>query len=289
MRECIYCGRQLEKGEQCDCAVSVAKRRAKTENEQKGNGDAAEKNRRKEEKLNEKKRQKERKENEKNARREQARAWKETRRNNGSDAKLVFSEFWRLLVKFVKSPVETIMNPGEMSKSLMLLFVLAEGIAGGLSVYSVLTGAVRGAFGFLGNIIGLNGIGGYDMIKGGIMAALSGAVAGVLIFFAYSGVFYVVNRWLFKQFTPYWEFVKRFVFAALPMSILGVAGVVLGVFSQTTFTALLLCGVVGSLLITYEILRSVWYSKSTTVTIYTMMVCIFVFIALVTDFIRIAG
>ena len=27
MRECIYCGRQLEKGEVCTCAMSVAKRR----------------------------------------------------------------------------------------------------------------------------------------------------------------------------------------------------------------------------------------------------------------------
>ena len=32
MRECIYCGRSLEKGEQCTCAVSVAKRMAKEGN-----------------------------------------------------------------------------------------------------------------------------------------------------------------------------------------------------------------------------------------------------------------
>ena len=33
MRECIYCGRQLEKGEQCTCAMSVAKRREREEKE----------------------------------------------------------------------------------------------------------------------------------------------------------------------------------------------------------------------------------------------------------------
>lgn len=288
MRECIYCGRQLEKGEMCDCAMSVAKRRAKAENAD-GVNPSEDKKRRKEEKHNEKQRQKERKQNEKDARRNQARAWRETQRQNGFDLRFTFLEFWRLFVKFIKSPVETIMNPGEMSRSLILMFVIIEGIVGGLSVYSILTGAARGAFKFIGNIIGLNGMGGYGMIKGGILAALSSAVSGILIFFVYSGIFYIVNRWLFKQFTPYWEFVKRFVFVALPMSILGVAGVILGVLSQTTFAALLLCGAVGSLLITYEILRSVWYSKSTTVTIYTMMACIFVFVTVITDFIRIAG
>ena len=29
MRECIYCGRSLEKGEKCTCALSEAHRRAK--------------------------------------------------------------------------------------------------------------------------------------------------------------------------------------------------------------------------------------------------------------------
>lgn len=33
MRECIYCGKNLEKGEKCNCAMSVAKRAEKQNKE----------------------------------------------------------------------------------------------------------------------------------------------------------------------------------------------------------------------------------------------------------------
>ena len=44
MRECIYCGKQLEKGEQCNCALSVARRNAKNTQTPKSKSDIKKEN-----------------------------------------------------------------------------------------------------------------------------------------------------------------------------------------------------------------------------------------------------
>lgn len=277
MRECIYCGRQLEAGEKCSCAMSEARRRQKVEE------------------PDVKENTKEKKHQEKQARKEEAKARRtrerEARRNawkpNGS-LKDAFIELKRLTVSFIKSPVDTVMNPGEMSKAVIFLFIILEGIIGGMCVFAITTGAVRGPIGTLGAMLGFGGMDGYDLVRGWIMSAISGAISGTVIFFVYSGVFYLVNRFIFKQFTPYWEFVKRFVFAPIPLTVIGTVGVLLGLFSYKTFLILLISGLSGVVLITYEILKSVWYSKSPTKTIYTMMLCVFVFITVLISLLRFA-
>lgn len=284
MRECIYCGRSLEKGEKCDCAMSVARRMEKEKNSAEAPKGAKKEER--EKKKREKAEQKrEKKENDSRAR-AQAKARARERFTMSSEG--VFRELWRHFISFVKSPIETVMNPGEMSQAVILLFAAFEGLIGGLCVYSVFFGAARGAFRYMAYMMGLGGMKGFATIRGFILAAISGVFSGGIIFFVYSGIFYLVNRWVFKQFTPYWEFAKRFAFVGLPISIIGAVGVVLGIFSQVTFTSLLICSIVGSLIITYEILRSVWYNKSTTTIMYTMMICIFVFITILMTFIRFA-
>lgn len=271
MRECIYCGRKLEKGELCTCVVSEAKRKAKYGAQNAESANDGKKNKKKREKK-------------------QKTSFERTshRRNINFNGNGFLREFWRLLKSFIKSPVETVMNPGEMSRAVIFMFVLIEGIISGISIYTLITGNLRGPLSFLGNLMGLRGISGYNAIKGWILSALSGAVSGLFVYFVYSGIFYVVNRWIFRQFTPYWDFVKRFAFAFLPFSVVGAMGAVLGLFSQSTFFVLLICAVVGTLIITYEILRSVWYSKSESKIIYTMMACIFVFLTILIHFINFA-
>ncbi len=277
MRECIYCGRQLETDEKCTCAMSEARRRAKG-GEQKVNENRRDKERA--EKEAKKQRVKEQRNQKREARRN---AWKP--KGGFADA---FMELKRLTVSFIKSPVETVMNPGEMSKAVIFLFIILEGIIGGMCVFAITTGAVRGPIGTLGAMMGFGGMNGYELVRGWIMSAISGALSGMLIFFVYSGVFYLVNKFVFKQFTPYWEFVKRFVFAPIPLTIIGTVGVLLGLFSYNTFLILLISGLSGVVLITYEILKSVWYSKSTTKVIYTMMLCIFVIVTVLMGLLRFA-
>lgn len=266
MRECIYCGKSLEKGEQCTCAMSVAKRMQKDGEKEK------------EEKVKKPKRKKERVKRERPPR----------YRNTNTEAKNAFLRAWQLFVSFIKSPVDTVMNPGEMNWATILILVAAEGIVAGLCAFSVITGAVRGPISFLGNAMGFKGMAGYEVIKGWVLAAFSGALSGTAVFFLYSGIFFAVNKWIIRQFSPYREFVKRFAFVAMPISILGVFSVVLGLFSQTTFILLLICGLIGSVVITYEILRSAWYMKTPNKIMYIMMICMFIFLLIAFKFINIA-
>lgn len=281
MRECIYCGRQLEKGEVCTCAMSAAKRREREEAAQNTQAD----------KTTDKAREREQKKQAKREAKRERQAQKRAKHNSYSgfgkaQSINAIANAWRLFKDFIKSPVETVMNPGDMGKAEIFILVIIEGIIGGLCAFSIVTGASRGPFSFLGNILGFKGISGYSVLLGWLLSALSGSVSGIIIFFIYSGVFYLVNRWIFKQFTPYWDFVKRFAFVAIPISVVGIIGIVLGMFSQQTFMLLLLCGAVGTVVLTYELLRSVWYSKSAAKTMYIMVLCIFIFLLIIVNITR---
>lgn len=287
MRECIYCGRQLEKGEQCTCAMSVAKRRERERREQaeRPKTKAEIKAEQKGKKRQEKQRVKSEKIREKAARENARRASTYSAGIN----KGAFSNVWRLFKNFIKSPIETIMNPGEMSVTEIMIFVIFEGFIAGLCTYSVVTGASRGSLRLLGNLLGFNGMNGYNYVVGWIISAISGAVGGIVTFLLYTGIFYFINKWIFKQFTPYWEFSKRFVFAAIPFTIIGAIGVLLGLFSQTTFAVLLICGGAGMVILTYEILRSMWYSKSASKTMYAMMAGLLIFMMIALYIVRISA
>ncbi len=285
MRECIYCGRILEKGEQCSCAMSVAKRKARENDsasaEKNANEEKQKKSRERAQAKAEKKNEKQR---EKAYKKRAETVFSSARNMNGNP----FMNVWRMFVSFLRSPVETVMNPGEMTVFETMIFVVAEGIISGLSAFAIITGVGRGPFRLLGNIIGFGGVNGYRVLINWLLSALSGAVSGVIVFFIYSGIFYLVNRFIFKQFASYWQFARRFAFVAVPMSIIGAAGVILGIFSYTTFVILMLSGICGTLLITYEILRAVWHSKSTTKIIYTMMLCIFLFLTITMYLLRLS-
>lgn len=287
MRECIYCGRQLAKGEQCTCAMSVAKRRERERREQ------AERPKTKAEiKAEQREKKRQEKQRIKSERIREKAAKENARRANSYGSginKGAFSNVWRLFKNFIKSPIETIMNPGEMSVTEIMIFVIFEGFIAGLCTYSVVTGASRGSLRLLGNLLGFNGMNGYNYVVGWIISAISGAIGGIVTFLLYTGIFYFINKWIFKQFTPYWEFSKRFVFVAIPFTIIGAIGVLLGLFSQTTFAVLLICGGAGMVILTYEILRSMWYSKSASKTMYAMMAGLLIFMMIALYIVRISA
>lgn len=297
MRECIYCGRQLEKGEVCTCAMSVAKRRereaarkaAEPKDEKKAK--AEEKDRKKAEKERAKQKEKAEKERMREARRNARRSSNMYGNYGGaykSKAKNALGEVWRLFRSFLRSPIETVMNPGEMSVSTIMIFVIIEGMIGGLSAFSVISGASRGPVRLLGNLMGFSGAQGYNTVAGWIASAFSGAVGGIVVFLLCSGIFYFINKWIFRQLTPYWEFSKRFSLAAIPVSIIGAVGVILGFFSQTTFAVLMIVGLVGTVVLIYEILRSAWYSSSAAKTMYAMLGGIFIFLMIALYIVRIS-
>ena len=287
MRECIYCGKQLEKGEQCNCALSVARRNAKKDDIPKSKADI--KKEAKEKKQQDKERAKEEKQRRKEEAASRNRARREYAYNTGMNFnRNAFSNVWHLIKSFIKSPIETVHNPSMMGWTETVILVMLEGAIAGLSIFSVITGASRGPLRLLGNLLGFRGMGGYNTILGWIGSAFSGALGGFLMFLLYTLIFYTVNKWVLKSFTGYRDFSRRFAFVAIPVSVIGAIGVILGFFSQTTFAILLICGLTGTVALTYEILRSVWHSFSASKTLYFMMLCMFIFVMIVLYFIRLS-
>ena len=295
MRECIYCGRQLEKGEVCDCAMSVAKRREreaakkaeqpKSKTEQKAEK-KAEKDREKQQKREERDRERQARANARRA--SFARGASSYGAAYGGRAKTALGDVWRIFKSFLRSPIDTVMNPGEMSVSVIMIFAIIEGMIGGLSAFSVISGASRGPIRLLGSLMGFGGVQGYNTVFGWFASAFSGAVCGIVVFLLCSGIFYFINKWVFKQFTPYWEFSKRFALAPIPVTVIGAVGVLLGFFSQTTFAVLMIVGLIGTVVLLYEILRSAWYSHSAAKTMYAMLVGMFIFLMIALYIVRIS-
>ncbi|MCH5212048.1 MAG: hypothetical protein J1G06_03455 [Oscillospiraceae bacterium] len=290
MRECIYCGKQLEKGEVCTCALSVAKRREKAQQDEKESSETKKESKQEaraekaKEKAQAKERAKQAREREKNTKRQQYTNYGNTAFGRSSFrggfkgmSGNPFVNAWKLLVSFLKSPIETVMNPGRMGIAEILIMVIIEGIICGLCAFAIITGAPRGILSQVGNIMGFGGTDGFTMLGLWLRAALSGAVSGLVFFFVYSGIFFAVSKWIFRQFTPYWDFVKRFVFVGLPITVVGIVGTILGLFALRTFIVLIICGLAGSVILTYELLRSMWSAKTAVRTMYAMLICMFVF------------
>ena len=266
MRECIYCGRSLEKGEQCTCAVSIAKRMAKEDGvppKEETKKERAKKERVKKEKVKRPK-----------VKREKVK----------TEAKNSFARAWQLFLAFMKSPVDTVMNPGEMSWATIIILTGAEGLILGLCA-SVLS---AGKLNFIPQMTGSQNIIGYNLLINWTVAGISGIISGIALFFLYASIFFLVNRFVIRQFMPYKEFIKRFAFVAIPITVLSAISAVFGFFSITTFVILAITGLVGSVIITYEILGSLWYSKTPARIIYTMLLCEFVFLLILMNFIKFA-
>lgn len=286
MRECIYCGRQLEKGEVCTCAMSAAKRRER-EAAEKSEPEKADKRTERERKAQEKAQQKENKRREKERAREARKSAYSSSASGGGIAG-VFKSVWAHIKSFIMSPVETVMNPGRMGKPEIFILAAMEGIICGLCAFSIITGAARGPLSFLGNVLGFRGMTGYSVLLGWLMSAVSGAIGGLVVFLIYSGIFYLVNRFIFRGFIGYWDFIRRFSFVAMPIAAVGLIGIVLGMFSQHMFFLMLIAGMSGSVVLTYELLRSVWHTKSPAVVMYTMILCIFVFMMILSGIMHVS-
>lgn len=276
MRECIYCGRSLEKGEKCSCAMSVRVRMEKERANAAEKQEADKKNTGKD-KAKERKAERERKRAEKEHIRAERRKNRSRTEFNVS-SKNVFVNIGRNLLNFFKAPIDAVANPRGMGKAEIFVLAAFEGVIIGLCILSVMTGMSRGALSLIGNLIGFNGIAGYNYIYMWLMYALMGAVGNVILFMLYSLIFFAIGKWIFRQFATFWDYAKRLIFAALPFTLVGALGTLLGIFSQLTFLIWILCGLAGNVAVTYEILRSMWSSKSASRVLYTMMLGLFVFL-----------
>ena len=285
MRSCIYCGRELEKGEVCSCPQSVARRHAKS------NASSAENSReksgnnsynpnynqntyttgytKKESKIK--------------------RAWErhKMKRSIKRSEEAVSKNLLVILKQFFKSPVETVINPPYMSKLLIIVLAALQGALVWLSMYFILTNVRRGPFAMLAAFLSFNGHG-YQNILEMLFTVLSGAISGVMLYFIYSGVFYGINRLVFRFDTRFWDFSQRFALTGIPLAVVGVAGALFSTFSSTTLMILMLCGAASWVVLTYEGLKTEWITKTSGKTAYAMMLGFFIIFSVICYMIRLS-
>lgn len=290
MRSCIYCGRELEKGEVCMCPQSAARRarmaqensaESGSQSDKKANTAGSERSERTTYKTGYTKPQSKFK-----------RAWNRHKMRRENRKRVNADGFFRELISFVKSfiksPVDKIINPPDIGKAAMLTIAAVQGAVMWLSLYFVYTGVNRSIFSILGSVIGFGGMEGYSVIASMLICILLGAVSGIVLFFLYTGIFYCINRFILKNKSRYWDFSTRLSLTGIPLTVLGIFGVLFSFFSLTTLAILLLCGLVSLVVLTYEALRTEWINKSPGTVMYSMMVGFFVFLTVICYLIRIS-
>lgn len=201
MRSCIYCGRELEKGEVCDCPQSVAHRVGKQQSS------AERKNETKTEDKKSDKKQEKTQSNYSNPyktetsyktgyagteskferakikhkARKAARKAKATRTSN-INPKGFFGELGRYIVRFIKSPIDTISNPPHLGKVAIMTIAALQGVVLWLCMFFILRGGGVGPLKILTSLMNFNGGAGYSLVLQIILCMVSGAISGVIYF-----------------------------------------------------------------------------------------------------------
>lgn len=294
MRSCIYCGKELEKGEVCDCPQSVAHRKAKETNSgssasEKSYSTAGDSSGSYNTNHNSTSYQTGYTKKESRAKH----AWnrykmKRSVHRSSSNPKGFFRNLINVIRDFLISPVGGVMHTSGIGKGTMLTIAAVQGAVIWLCLYFIMTNVRRGPFAILASLLAFNGMQGYTNILHMLMALLSGTVSGILLFFIYSGIFYAINRFIFRLNTRYWDFSQRLAMTGIPMTVIGIFGALCSLFSSTTLMIFMICGAVSWVVLTYEALRTEWISKTPGKTMYAMMLGFLVFFSVICYLIRLA-
>ena len=279
MRSCIYCGKELEKGEVCGCRQSAAYRAAKdntksdskeTEQTYNSNPYRTETSYRtgyagKDSKF------------------ERVKTRFHTRRaaRKSVNPKGFMKGFMRYIADFIKSPVDKITNPGQIGKAAILTIAALQGAVLWLCVFFILRGGPVGPIKLLAAAMSFNGSAGYSLIRMILLTILSGALSGIVLFFLYSGIFYFINRFLMRLRTPYWQFCVRLACTWIPFTVICAIGAVVSILSPVTIAVMLICGAVSVAVLSYEALKTEWISQPAGKVLYAMLLGYFVFFTVV--------
>lgn len=288
MRSCIYCGKELEKDEVCTCPQNTARIKAKEEQKKQQNTkqDNYQNPYKTETSYKTGYAGKESRFERAKSKWEAKKAAKKTSARN-VNAKGFFTGLWRYVMDFARSPVEKISNPGYLGKGGILTLAAIQGALLWLCMFFVIRGGAVGPFKILASVMSLNGSVGYNLVANILMALVSGAVSGVVLFFVYSGIFYLINRFIFRLKTAYWDFCVRLVGAWIPFTITCAFGAVISILSPLTLALLLLCGGVTVIVMTYEALKTEWVMYPPTKVMYAMILGYFVFFGILVNLILI--
>lgn len=278
MRTCMYCGKELKEGERCDCYMS-RQRRGETDTAQ--NTDKGDNKKEKERKKTNNTSYKTGyagSDNRFERARDRYRAKKEARKNAGKSG--FWSDLWHYIVCAVKNPIDAVTNPRDLSKGALMLIAVAVGIIAWLCAYFITHGGAVGPVKVTASFMGFSE--GWTLNLKLLAVVLSGAVGGIVAFFLYTGVFYLINKFIIRSQTPYWQFCQRVITAWIPTAVIGVIGSLLGIFSLSALIAVALCGAAALVALTYEGLKTEWINASPQKVFLSMLLGFFAVISVAT-------
>ncbi len=255
-RTCMYCGRELPKGERCNCPHSV-KMRAEKEGKSSTSADNASS----QEKTHTqnttytppKKTWKQRWEEKKRTRPVRNKAYRPS--NGGVRA------FFAYVTECLRRPVYKAANPGYVSMWWTMLLVGLQGFVVSTAVFLTNSAVKKGLFGILSMAFGFRGIEGWKNILQMLATALSGTAMGYLQFFIMCTIFFLIGKLVLRSTASYKEYVERFAPCTIPLTAIGLMGVIFAVFSPAVISIMLICGVVIEVILIYESLRAYWHTK----------------------------
>lgn len=272
-RFCMYCGRELAKEEKCNCAASVAARRRTQNAGHSGNADGNADNANVGNNAQNFKKEKKQK---------QKREWK---RPNFSSAKKVnryndgsfFRNFAHLIKNFFKNPVYTVTNPGAAGKAESIVIVGILGVVVSLVFFFSTSNVNRGIFSILSRIIGFKGTKGFAQIGGMILNMLAFTAFSYIQFFALSGIFYLIQRYVLRLYTRFWDIAVCIAISTVPIAAVGIIGILVSFFSMHTVITMLCAAAVVTVVLMYEAIKQLWQPLSPDRLIYVMAIGCFVY------------
>lgn len=276
MRSCIYCGKNLEKGEKCNCAQSVKMRDAKRAQEAQATSENTY-NTTTENSYTTGYTTKERKKRFK---------WKKPKMPNFRQ-KVDARGLKGFVARFVHDPINTVVNPGYLNSWQIILLTVLQGLV--LSAcYFFIAGRFLNMFKMsVADLLGFGGVQGLYNIQNLLLTMLSGTLCITAVMFLIFGVFWCINKFVLKQNVGFWDFSTRLAVAVLPTTLLGLVGIVIGFFSIYALVMLVMVGFVISLILTYEALKSEMHFISSSKALYTMALGVFIILVIIFNILRI--
>ena len=287
MRSCIYCGRELNQGEVCNCPQAVARRNSKQGSDTSNQSTAYNQNKQNTyhtgytAKQSRAKHSWEKQKPKAQARKNAYKARKATM------PKGFWSNLWRFIARFVISPVETIANPGYISQGAAMVVSGISGAIISLCLCLMLVGVARTPYNLLASAMSFGPILLYQRMMYMGISLVSGFIGGIIVFVIFAGILCLINRFIFRRRTAFWDFAPRFSLTLIPIALMSIVGILFGMFSSTTLAILVICGFIGSVVLTYESLKTEWISYPPGKVMYSMMLGYFAFTAIICYLIRI--
>lgn len=295
MRSCIYCGKELQKGEKCTCVQSRAHSNASQKTQNSANqGQKNENTYTHTSQYNDPNRTQyqtgyTQKDGFFKRTYEKAKAKRTIRKSRKQNKKHLFRIQLDSFLNVLRDPVAAVQNPKNSSMGSMITLWAIFGAVLWLCAYFIMSNVPRGPLSMLANIMSFNGMAGYKVIGYMLMMMLSGAVSGTILFFLYTGVFYAIGRFLFRdRDSSYQSVCQRLAFTSVPFCAICVIGALVSSFSATTLLILLICGAFASVILTYEALRTQWSYLNQGRVVYGLMFGLFILSAIICYILRLS-